>query len=113
MKRILTALTLSAVLASPAWSNYINNKYEWDDLPPVAKSAYAMGVFDESITELGLDHELVSKHRRAKSKCVVSNKMTPKDLVDIIDATYRNDVSLWSKPPDNILHIGLLRACNI
>ena len=46
MKRILTAITLSAVLASPAWSGFINNKSGWDDLLPIQKSSYAMGMLD-------------------------------------------------------------------
>ena len=47
MKRTLTALTLSAVIASPAWSVYINNKQAWDDLGLVTQYGYAMGAFDE------------------------------------------------------------------
>ena len=50
MKRILTALTLSAVLASPAWSGFTNNKSEWDKLLSSHQIGYVMGVVDEMIT---------------------------------------------------------------
>ena len=39
--------------------------------------------------------------------------MSGPDLAELIDTMYRNDVALWSKPPQNVLHRGLLKMCNL
>ena len=113
MRRTLISIAWFSLMTLPSFAGFINNKTQWDSLPADAKAVYAMGLFDESVTVLGLDHEVVSGIRNGKNSCAYNNDMSGPDLAELIDTMYRNDVALWSKPPQNVLHRGLLKMCNL
>ena len=111
MKRILTVLTLSAVLASPAWSGFINNKSDWDSLGSQSKAIYAIGAHD-SVTEHDAgDSNLTTKLRRHRVSCVINNGLNGFKLAELIDSVYRSDVSTWSVPPNVVMNFGLAKMC--
>ena len=111
MKRIITALTLSAALASPAWSGFIDQKTTWDDMSPTQRLGYVQGMFDVH-TQLFLgDNKEWEDVKKRNFQCVLDAKMTAKDLVELIDTMYRNDVAIWKDPPRNVLLKGLHKMC--
>ena len=111
MKRILTALTLSALLVSPAWSGFIDEKATWGDMSRVQKLGYVQGLFDMHIVTLKGDNKEWEKVKERNFKCVLDAKMKADDLVELIDTMYRNDVAIWNNPPLSALLQGLHKMC--
>ena len=111
MKRILTSTALSFALASTAWAGFINHKTDWDSMPPLQKIGYVQGVFDEQTMLLTSDDEEVIRLKKHRSACVANMGMTPQGLIELIDTTYRNDVSIWRFPPNIALIAGLYKMC--
>ena len=111
VKRILTALTLSAVLASPAWSGFINNKSGWDDLLPIQKSSYAMGMLDGSVKLTVKDSNREMDLKLHYEQCVIRMKFNSGDIAELINTMYRNDVGKWSEAPHTVLLQGLYKMC--
>ena len=111
MKRILTAFTLSAVLASPAWSAYVLNKQDWDDLRPATQYGYAMGAYGEMFTLYTDDSAGLDRNKRRIKRCIYDAQLTAADLVDLINTAYRNDISIWKMPPNIVLNIAIDEYC--
>ena len=111
MKRILTALTLSAVLASPAWSGFIDQKTTWDNMSPIQRLGYIQGVFDMHTQYMAEDNQTWYEIKKHRFDCVLKMKMTAEDLVDLVDTMYRNDVTIWQAPPKLVLLQGLYKMC--
>ena len=113
MKRILIALTLSTVLASPAWSgSWIANKQQWDDLNFAQQVGYAMGAFDQQHMVYDNDPKRLQEMRQARRVCVANAELNPHDLVELINTSYKNDVSTWNLPPNLVLLQSVIKMCS-
>jgi hypothetical protein len=112
MKRILSALTLSAVLASPAWSGFTNNKSEWDELLPAHQVGFVIGVVDQMITPFGGETRSDKQYRLKTHTCLSEASLSPDGLREMIDTMYRNDVSSWSTSPYIMLRRGIEELCH-
>ena len=113
MKRILTALTLSAALATPAWSDsFIANKQNWDDLGFAQQVGYAMGAFDQQHMVYDNDPRRLREMRKARRQCVVNAELNSHDLVELINTSYKNDVSTWKFPPNVVLLQSVMKMCS-
>ena len=110
--RFITALTLSAVLASPAWTAYIYNKQTWDDLGLATQYGYAMGAYDEMITLFSDDNASSTTNKQRTEQCIYDAKLTSADLVDLINTAYSNDISIWKFSPNIVLRQALYKYCN-
>ena len=111
MKRILTALTLSAALASPAWSAFFQNKQDWDKLSPPQQMAYAVGAFDQMVQRYSGDTQAHLNDKDVKYQCVKDGGLTVSAMADLINTMYRNNVDLWGKSPNVVLNQGLNEMC--
>lgn len=111
VKRIITALTLSAVLASPAWSAYLQNKQQWDELLPTQQMAYAIGVYDQLTQRYTSDTKAQLADKERKSQCARDAGLTIRGMADLINTMYRNNVDLWGQPPNIALYQGLNEMC--
>ena len=111
MKRILTALTLSAVLASPAWSEYIDSKQAWDNLSPATQYGYAMGAYDEMFKLFEDDSATLRRSNQRIQRCLYDAQLTSANLAELINTTYRNDVSPWRIPPSVVLNMAVFKFC--
>ena len=113
MKRILTALTLSAALASPAWSDsFIANKQKWDDLDFAQQVGYAMGAFDQQHIVYNNDPRRLQEIRKARRECVANAELNSHDLVELINTSYKNDISTWKLPPNLVLLQSVMKMCS-
>jgi len=111
MKHTLVALNLSAVLTTPAWSEYINNKQAWDNLSPAIQYGYAMGAYDEMFRLFQDDSETVRRSKLRIDRCVYDAQLSSADLADLINTTYRNDISIWKLPPSVVLTMAVFKYC--
>lgn len=113
MKRVLTVLTLSAVLASPAWSDsFIANKQKRDDLDFAQQVGYAMGAFDQQHIVYDNDPRRLQEMRKARRECVANAELNSHDLVELINTSYKNDISTWKLPPNLVLLQYVMKMCS-
>ena len=86
MKRILTALTLSAVLASPAWSL---NKQFWDSMRPDQQAIYLVGALDTILN--GEPSQLPSPYRNGMMQCWEQERFTAELMRKLVLQSYERN----------------------
>ena len=111
MKYVL--FTISLILGATAvGAGYINDRDEWDELVPQAKSLYAMGLFDAmSLTEMTDDAAILEFKKNVK-KCVIEYDLRPENLADIIDDYYQEGLNDTTRP-HYVLMYALMRFCKL
>ena len=113
MKQAAIALTLAAVLAAPVWSDsFIANKQQWDDLDFAQQVGYAMGAFAEQHILYDTDTSREEEKKKARRKCVANAGFTSGDLVELINTSYKNDVSTWNLPPNLVMLQSVVKMCS-
>lgn len=86
MKRILTSLTLSAVLASPAWPL---NKQFWDSMRPDQQAIYLVGALDLMLT--GEPDQPPSRLRNGMLKCYLQERFTAELMRNLVLQSYERN----------------------
>ena len=79
MKRILTALTLSVALVSPAWSI---NRTIWDSLNLQQQEAYLLGAFEVILA--GEPDEPVQQYKMTLWQCYKQEKLNAMIMHELV-----------------------------
>ena len=111
MLQRLSVIIISIVLTSPAWAEYIGNKQAWDRLSTSIQYGYVMGAYDEITTGYTDDSSSQVAYKQRVGNCIYDAKLRSNDLVELINTTYRKEVSMWRFPPNIILRIALEEYC--
>lgn len=80
-------------------------------MSPASKAAYAIGVFDESVTVYAEDPKELQTRKVQLLVCLDIKQVTAADLADMIDQGYASDPSLSSYPPNMILGQQIAKLC--
>ena len=100
MKRILTAPTLSAVLASPAWSI---NRAIWDSLTTDQQGAYLLGAFEMILA--GEPDEPLQPYKTTLWKCYQKEKFDVALMHELVTESLNS--SFWKHSNQESVGAGI------
>lgn len=80
-------------------------------MTPASKSAYAIGVFDESVTVYAEDPKDLQTRKVQLLVCIDMKQVTAADLAEMVDQGYESDPDLSSYPPNMVLGQQVAKLC--